>query len=147
MFPLLDSGVEVMSRIIKTVSLDDQSAKLAEQLPNFSHFVRECLYRNAISTATECTRNKPERFQGRCNPLEGITCYVCWPNGLPERKAVAQWSNDKLTMEWLDEQARASNQHLIDMAVINRKASISRSTPPIERKKKGILSRLFRSQK
>jgi len=108
-----------MSRIIKSISLDDSSAKIAETLPNFSHFVRECLYRHAIKQSTQCTQPKPERFQGRCNPLSKIPCFVCWPNGKPSRDAVKQWSQDKLAMSWLDMKAREHNQHLIDLRSIN----------------------------
>ena len=108
-----------MTRIIKSVSLDESSAKISDTLPNFSHFVRECLYRHAVKQASECTQPKPERFQGRCNPLSKIPCFVCWPNGKPSKEAVKQWSQDKLAMSWLDMKAKEHNQHLIDLANMN----------------------------
>ena len=108
-----------MSRIIKSVSLDESSAAISDTLPNFSHFVRECLYRHAVKQASECTQPKPERFKGRCNPLASIPCFVCWPNGKPSREAVKQWSQDSLTMDWLDMKAKEHNQHLIELANMN----------------------------
>ena len=108
-----------LTRIIKSVSLDESSAKISDILPNFSHFVRECLYRHAVKQASECTQPKPDRFQGRCNPLSKVPCFVCWPNGKPPVEAVKQWSQDKLAMSFLDLKAKEHNQHLIDLANMN----------------------------
>ncbi len=140
-----------MSRIIKSVSLDDSSAKIADTLPNFSHFVRECLYRHAIKQSSECTQPKPDRFQGRCNPLSKVPCFVCWPNGKPPVEAVKQWSQDKLAMTWLDMKAREHNQHLIDMRSINTTSnSIAEENVGLNRGVKRSfmqkLSDLFRGQ-
>jgi hypothetical protein len=55
-----------MSRIIKSIALDEQTAKIADTLPNFSHFVRECLYRHAVSNTLECSRDKIWRGTDRC---------------------------------------------------------------------------------
>jgi hypothetical protein len=108
-------------RIIKSISLDEDSAKIADTMPNFSHFVRECLYRHAVKQSSQCTEVKPERFKGRCNPLSKVPCFICWPNGKPSKDSVRQWSQDGLTMDWLDAQARISNQRLIDLRNINTK--------------------------
>ena len=116
-----------MSRIIKSVSLDESSAAISDTLPNFSHFVRECLYRHAVKQASECTQPKPDRFKGRCNPLAPIPCFVCWPNGKPSRDAVKQWSQDSLTMDWLDMKAKEHNRHLIDLANMNNVKKLVKS--------------------
>ena len=108
-----------MSRIIKSVSLDETSSKIADTMPNFSHFVRECLYRHAVTQASECTQPKPERFEPRCNPLSKVPCFVCWPNGKPSKDHVRQWSQDNLTLDWLDMKAREHNKHLIELANMN----------------------------
>lgn len=104
-----------MSRIIKSVSLDAESSAIADSLPNFSHFVRECLYRHAVQSVTECVDPKPDRFQGRCNPLTPKNCFVCWPEGKPTKEAVKQWSADRLSMSWLDMKAKEANAHLISL--------------------------------
>ncbi len=108
-------------RIIKSVSLDEESAAIADTLPNFSHFVRECLYRQAINDATECDQPKTERFNGRCNGLTPQQCFICWPKGKPPRSAIKQWSSDGLTMDWLDSKAQEHNKRLISLQGISRK--------------------------
>lgn len=134
-------------RIIKSISLDHDSAQIADTLPNFSHFVRECLYRHAVQGATECTEPKPDRFNGRCNPLNGKQCFVCWPHGNPPIEAVKQWTQDNLAMSFLDQRAKEHNKHLISMHGINRKAPKLPSTPPIESKKNRFIRWLFRVQR
>tara|TARA_Y100001973_G_scaffold102862_1_gene168815 strand:+ start:182 stop:652 length:471 start_codon:yes stop_codon:yes gene_type:complete len=140
-----------MPRIVKSVSLDHETSPIAESLPNFSHFVRECLLRHAITDATECNLAKPERFKGRCNPLTPKNCFVCWPNGNPPRDAVKQWSQDRLSMSWLDMKAKEHNQQLIDLRRIN---TLSNSIPEknvglnrgVKRSFMQKLSDLFRGQ-
>jgi len=119
-----------MSRIIKSVSLDQESSAIADSLPNFSHFVRECLYRHAVQSVTECVEPKPERFKGRCNPLTPKNCFVCWPEGKPTREAVKQWSVDRLSMTWLDMKAKEANAYLISLQGANtrkRKTSMPKN--------------------
>ena len=113
-----------MSRIIKSVSLDENTSKIADSLPNFSHFVRECLYRHAVQSVTECVEPKPDRFQGRCNPLTPKNCFVCWPEGKPSKEAVKQWSADKLSMSWLDMKAKEANAHLISLQGANTRKRV-----------------------
>jgi len=117
-----------MSRIIKSIALDEQTAKIADTLPNFSHFVRECLYRHAISNTLECSREKTWRGTDRCNPLMQPVCFNCWPNGSPPVEAVKQWSQDKLAMSFLDDRAKSHNEYLIDLTGINRKAQKTRKS-------------------
>jgi hypothetical protein len=134
-------------RIIKSVSLDHDSAQIADTLPNFSHFVRECLYRQAVANATECLEPKPDRFKGRCNPLSKHQCFVCWPNGKPPIEAVKQWSQDKLAMSFLDARARERNKYLISLNGINKKAPKLPSSPPTKSKIKRIVKWLVRAQR
>ena len=110
-----------MSRIIKTVALDEQSASIAKELPNFSHFVRECLYRHAIRNDLECPRPKTFRGTDRCNPLMQPVCFSCWPNGSPGPDAVKQFSADGLSINFLDLKAKERNSHMIDLNGINRR--------------------------
>ncbi len=133
-----------MSRIIKSISLDETSSRIADTMPNFSHFVRECLYRHAVKQASECTQPKPERFKGRCNPLSKIPCFVCWPNGKPSKEAVKQWSQDKLAMSWLDMKAKEHNKHLIELANMNTVQKSPR-LPSESRGKRTILQKLVSS--
>ena len=121
-----------MSRIIKTIALDEKTAEIAKSLPNFSHFVRECLYRHSARFYDECTRNKNWRGTDRCNPLQQPTCWSCWPNGSPGIDAVKQWAQDNLNLHFLDMKARENNSRLIDMSSLDRKVPESRSDPPLK---------------
>ena len=116
---LLAPGVETM-RIIKTVSLDEKSAQLANQMPNFSHFVRECLFRYSSNfQAQECSRDGLEEFDGKCNPFVAPTCFVCWPEGCPPKKAIRQFRQDNLSVSWLLEQAKFANREMPDLTNVN----------------------------
>tara|TARA_R100001163_G_C5019272_1_gene162550 strand:+ start:307 stop:801 length:495 start_codon:yes stop_codon:yes gene_type:complete len=116
---LLGTGVEIM-RIIKTVSLDEKSAQLANQMPNFSHFVRECLFRYSSNfQAQECARDGLEEFDGKCNPFVAPTCFVCWPDGCPPKKSIRQFRQDNLSVSWLLEQAKFANREMPDLTNVN----------------------------
>ena len=115
-----------MSRRITTISLDDESAKIARTLPNFSHFVRECLFRYASNkNVYSCTREKWEEM-GVCNPFVQPVCFSCWPNGAPPRSAVRQFRADDLSLAWLQEQAKYHNRGVFDMSGINTSTHIDR---------------------
>ena len=116
-------------RIIKTVSLDENSAKIAGQLPNFSHFVRECLYRYASNFGVgECTRESLDDFQGLCNPFVQPVCFACWPFGAPPRSSVRQYRQDNLSLTWLQEQAKFANRDMIDLTNVNTVAPKPKKT-------------------
>ena len=109
-----------MSRIIKTVALDEKSNEIAKQLPNFSHFVRECLYRYASNiSVSECDRPKTEDFPDLCNPFVQPVCFACWPDGAPPSESVKQYRQDKLSITWLQEQAKYHNRNFIDLVNVN----------------------------
>lgn len=123
-------GAVTMSSIIKTVSLDENSAKIAKELPNFSHFVRECLYRYASNISVgECTREKTEAFDNLCNPFVQPVCFACWPDGSPPRDKVRQYRQDNLSIDWLQEQAKFANRDMIDLTNVNT-GNKTRKTPP-----------------
>jgi len=75
----------------KTISLDDDTAKIADRLPNFSRFVRQCLVRYAseasiapidgdkhLHIAPEAARVWGET-KDKCNPLhKNGRCAICW---------------------------------------------------------------------
>jgi hypothetical protein len=117
-------------RIIKTVSLDEKSAQLAGQMPNFSHFVRECLFRYASNfESQECSREGLEDFNGKCNPFIQPTCFTCWPDGCPPRDKVKQYRQDKLSITWLLEQAKFENRSLPDLTNVNHAKQETAKSP------------------
>jgi hypothetical protein len=68
----------------KTISLDDHTAQIADRLPNFSRFVRQCLLKHVREAVVE-DHIAPEsaRIWGetgdKCNPMhsKGV-CVICW---------------------------------------------------------------------
>jgi hypothetical protein len=99
-----------MMSIIKSIALDERTAQIAQDLPNFSHFVRECLYRHA-------------------NPSTQPVCFVCWPNGNPPVEAISRSvlkksrhnELDPRLLSYLDEEARKKNRYLVDIKGIDKK--------------------------
>lgn len=75
----------------KTISLDDYTAEIADKMPNFSRFVRQCLLKHARSATSELPMQdkddhvapKSARVWGedrnKCNPKhrKGV-CPACW---------------------------------------------------------------------
>jgi hypothetical protein len=121
-----------MSSIIKSIALDEKSAEIARSLPNFSHFVRECLFRHAATLHAECDRPKDWAGTKRCNPSNQPTCWSCWPNGAPPLTAIKQFRQDGLSVNFLDQRARENNSRLIDLVAMERKVPKSRSDPPLK---------------
>jgi hypothetical protein len=107
-------GVD-MSRRIKTVALDDQSAKIAESLPNFSHFVRECLFRHAVHHTAECLRERNFETTNRA---------------IREYRSSLD-TKQPLDIRFLDEQARIKNTYLFDVRGIQKVPKL-RSDPPLK---------------
>ena len=103
-------------RKITTVALDDKSAEIAKSMPNFSHFVRESLYRYSASQlkAEECPNPKWQESQ-RCNPLaiNRGHCFICWPGGRPEKALVKLFLDGKISLEQLDEESTLQNRQFL----------------------------------
>ena len=72
---------------IRSVSLDDYTAQIAERMPNFSSFVREALESYAAEAGQGVHTQAPaNRMHGeKCNPMGKKLCKICWPNGRPSR--------------------------------------------------------------
>jgi len=106
--------------VIKSVSLDEKTAHIARNLPNFSHFVRECLLRHELGESRlECHWGKPKQFLGRCNPntVNRAHCFICWPLGRPPKSGVSAFAySGEITLEELDELTRQENRHILDMS-------------------------------
>jgi len=80
-----------MPSIIKSISLTPITADLADNIPNFSRFVRECLIRHHLKDGGEwglCKRENPE--SKLCLPMVKPRCLKCWPAGKPPAE---DWSN------------------------------------------------------
>jgi len=95
-----------MGRIVRSVSLDDETDKLAGEMGNFSKWVRVWIrqhHQMRIAQAIKSTtHNAPRRFYYAdsttlftevCWPFhrEGC-CLLCWPNGPPHDGAYAEYT-------------------------------------------------------
>lgn len=105
-------------RKITTISLDEKTAVIAKQLPNFSHFVRECLLRHHAQSMNrdDCPFNKVERFGNRCVPRvhQRPHCFVCWPNGKPSEELVKSYLSHR-DLKRLDEATKLENWELLEV--------------------------------
>jgi len=100
-------GVE-LGRIVKSVSLDEQTAAIADNIGNFSKFVRGRLI--AYDNTTKATaiqtleHNAPRTIRTPASTTidEGVKvcfpfhmtgcCVLCWPDGPPMRGGWLEWS-------------------------------------------------------
>lgn len=91
-----------MSSIIRSISLDEQTAVIAKSIPNFSRFVRECLLRyHAVDHEGICPT---ETIEGQlthdlCVPAPGRLCLKHWPHGNP---TLSDWKIFREMMETPD---------------------------------------------
>ena len=97
-----------MGRIVKSVSLDEQTAHIADNIGNFSKFVRgrlvaydnttkataiQILEHNAPRTIHTPNSTKFGEGVKVCFPFSDTGCCVlCWPDGPPTRGAWFEWS-------------------------------------------------------
>ena len=98
-----------MGRIVKSVSLDEQTAHIADNIGNFSKFVRVRLIQYDNKTKAEAiqilehnaprilhTPNSTKFGEGVevCFPFQNTgCCALCWPDGPPTRGAWYEWSD------------------------------------------------------
>ncbi len=70
-----------MTRIIKTISLDETTAQIASELPNFSEFIRAKLLEHAglvLSYYWVCRScDKARSYANYQRPKKIPTCYIC----------------------------------------------------------------------
>jgi hypothetical protein len=73
-------------RFITTVALDEETAELANQIPNFSEWVRSQIRQEAGKAGVGTHSQDPKhRVRGKCNPMGKNPCRVCWPEGAPSK--------------------------------------------------------------
>ena len=105
-------------RKVTTISLDEKTAAIAKSLPNFSHFVRECLLRHhaSLMNVDECPFIRVERFGDRCVPRvhNRPHCFVCWPHGKPSETLVKNYLSHK-DLNRLDEATKTENWQLLNL--------------------------------
>lgn len=110
-----------MGRVIKTISLDEMTAKLAENIPNFSAWIRQQLIIESIAQGGQTLHmvEKEQRqfsmklptdsFDGfgrrrmevvklhKCNPYhKSGVCHSCWPPELTVEAHIAKMVEDSI---------------------------------------------------
>jgi len=98
----------VLSRIIRSCSLDRRTDEIAEGIPNFSKWVRGQLIahdsqRRAIPAKARSHPKGASRIIGLelaepieiCWPFSSHgCCVICWPDGPPQHVAWMEWKRD-----------------------------------------------------
>ena len=133
-------------RKVTTVSLDDKTAAIAKSMPNFSHFVRECLLRHHANSMNrdECQYQRQSRFANRCVPIvKGRpVCFVCWPKGRPSQDLVTSYLRDHKDINRLDRETEAENWQLLQIDQ-NFTVQESDKSPFTPRRKRSLLEKLL----
>jgi len=105
-------------RKVTTISLDEKTAVIAKSMPNFSHFVRECLLRHHAQSMNneDCPFNRVQRFGNRCVPRvhQRPHCFVCWPHGKPSETLVKNFLAHR-NLELLDQATKNENWQLLNL--------------------------------
>ena len=110
-----------MGRVVKTISLDEMTAKMAENIPNFSAWIRQQLIIESIAQGGETLhivekekrkfsmklptgkidsfgrRGMKHEILDKCNPYHtnGV-CHTCWPPELSIEGHLAKMVNDAI---------------------------------------------------
>lgn len=92
-----------MSRIIKTVSLDESSDKLASKIPNFSKWVRDQLKLQDESFQNSHVTLGVYREKGICNPSASPRCNICFPHGRPILSDIREYNLGRITSSELQD--------------------------------------------
>ena len=92
-----------MSRIIRTVSLDQKSDEIAAKKPNFSRWVREQLISQDESVQNSHVTLSVFREKGICNPSASPRCNICFPHGRPEMVDIREYNKRQITSTELQE--------------------------------------------
>lgn len=74
----------------KTISLDEDTARIADRMPNFSRFVRQCLLKHAAQASLSVALAHKDHIapseariwgesKDKCNPMHKKgRCPICW---------------------------------------------------------------------
>jgi len=92
-----------MSRIIKTVSLDESSDKLASKIPNFSKWVRNQLKLQDESFQNSHVTLGVYREKGICNPSASPRCNICFPHGRPILSDIREYNLGRISSSELQD--------------------------------------------
>ena len=105
-----------MPKVIKSISLDERTAPIANAKPNFSAWVREQLLAE-IAYSLPCSFAEIIIFEDEkrvgtkseiCNGVRKPTCTVCYPHGPPDREDWLEYARCEIDKEELLTRAEAT---------------------------------------
>jgi hypothetical protein len=79
--------VSATGRRITTISLDEETWRISQDVGNLSGFIREQLRIEAATWGdSEHTTDEKYRVLGYCNPIGERHCFKCWGESKPSKK-------------------------------------------------------------
>ena len=84
-----------MSRIIRTISLDQRTDELAGKKPNFSAWVRNQLLEDSQNVSLIHVTKAIFEKDGVCNPSGSPRCTICYPYGKPPIELIRKYNSEK----------------------------------------------------
>ena len=133
-----------MRRFTTTVALDEETAELVDQIPNFSEWVRNQLRQEAGKAGVGTHTHDPKhRVRGKCNPMGKNPCRVCWPEGAPSKDDWLAFREGRI--DEIDTSYQQRMKHFTQQA-FSRDVSEKKSTKtiPSNHEQIGIIRRFWR---
>ena len=139
--------------IVRSISLCDESYKIAKEKGNLSRWVREALLREKNIMSGIHTGNRKLDENGElCNPLSSNLCGVCWPYGKPKPEDWRFYRNHyklpdstQFGEAWILEEARINNpQNSVPETPLKEESSNSKIRKSPERRV-GLLRQIYRA--
>tara|TARA_B100000029_G_C17104446_1_gene789127 strand:+ start:96 stop:548 length:453 start_codon:yes stop_codon:yes gene_type:complete len=137
-----------MAKVVKSISLDAETAVLAGAKDNFSAWVREQLYHEII-LEKDCVFFRSQDPKKRWNPEKGIyernnetreetcngmrkpRCPKCYPDGAPTQEDWLEYVRWEITLEELLERTKRR----YDAILAAKNSENDANTPPLRRRK------------
>tara|TARA_B100000029_G_scaffold469127_1_gene506742 strand:- start:724 stop:1131 length:408 start_codon:yes stop_codon:yes gene_type:complete len=91
-----------MTKVVKSISLDEQTSILASSKNNFSAWVREQLLAEVAHTIPCSYFSDIHQI---CNGMRKPHCITCYPEGPPTREDWLAFVSEEITQEELQEKA------------------------------------------
>tara|TARA_B100000902_G_C27306527_1_gene915829 strand:- start:374 stop:841 length:468 start_codon:yes stop_codon:yes gene_type:complete len=104
---LFIGGGDELTKVVKSISLDEETAKLANAKSNFSEWVRIQLL-TEIHLERDCVfftrqimnkKNKLITESHFCNGMSKMPCVKCWPQGAPRREDWLRYTKFEISAE------------------------------------------------
>ncbi len=135
-----------MTKVVKSISLDEKTAPIAASKDNFSKWVREQLLAE-IAYSIPCHFFERQREVGSrlvavegeiCNGVRSPPCGSCYPDGPPLRADWIEYVRFKIDLEELLERTAKEWKWRTDLKEQVKESEKEASTPPLKGQKKYV---------